>query len=51
MESELKLYKKQAIKAAKDLMYGKEVVEKVEAASTIADIDRIMKNARKEKFK
>ena len=51
MESEVKLFKRQAIKAAKDLLYGNEVVKQLEAAKTIAEMDRIMKTARKEKLK
>lgn len=51
MESEVKLFKRQAIKAAKDLLYGNEVVKQLEAAKTIAEMDRIIKTARKEKLK
>jgi hypothetical protein len=41
-----KLYKKQAIEAAKDLCYEKEVVDKIKAASNSAEIDRILRAAR-----
>ncbi len=51
MDSDTKVFKKQAIKAAKNLCYGEEVINKLEAATTIAEMDRIMKTARKEKFK
>ena len=51
METEVKLFKRQAIKDAKDLLYGNEVVKQLEAAKTIAEMDRIMKTARKEKLK
>lgn len=51
MESEVKAFKNQAVKAAKDLLYGDEVVKQLEAAKTIAEMDRIMKTARKEKLK
>ena len=51
MELGFKEFKKQAIKAAKDLLYGDEVVKRLEAAKTIAEMDRIMKTARKEKLK
>ena len=44
-------YKRQAIKAAKDLKYGDEVVEKLKKAKTEGEIDRIMKAARHEHFK
>ena len=45
MELGFKEFKKQAIKAAKDLLYGNEVVKQLEAAKTIAEMDRIMKTA------
>lgn len=45
------LRKIEAVKAAKDLLYGDEVIKQLEAAKTIAKMDRIMKTARKEKFK
>ena len=51
MESEVKQFKRQAVKAAKDLFYGDEVVKQLEAATTISEMDRIMKTARKERFK
>lgn len=51
MELGFKEFKKQAIKAAKDLLYGNEVVKQLEAAKTISEMDRIMKTARKEKLK
>ncbi len=41
-------YKKQAIKAAKDLRYGDEIIKKLKAASTDGEIERIMIGARKE---
>lgn len=43
-------YKKMAMKAAKQLFYGKEVVAKIKAAKSEAEIARIMNTARKEKF-
>lgn len=46
-----KVFRRQAIKAAKDLCYGKEVIDKLNAAKTIEDMDHIMRVARKEKFK
>lgn len=51
MEPGFKEFKKQAVKAAKDLLYGDEVVKQLEATKTIAEMDRIMKTARKEKLK
>lgn len=51
MELGFKEFKRQAIKAAKDLLYGNEVVKQLEAAKTIAEIDCIIKTARKEKLK
>lgn len=51
MEPGFKEFKKQAVKAAKDLLYGDEVVKQLEAAKTIAEMDRVMKTARKEKLK
>ena len=48
-----KLYirKKKAIQAAKDLRYGKSVIEQIENAETIGQIETIMVSARKRKFK
>lgn len=40
-------YKKHAIKAAKNLLYGTDVIESLENAKTDAEITRIMKTARK----
>ena len=51
MELGFKEFKKQAIKAAKDLLYGNDVVKQLEAANTIAEMDRITQTARKEKLK
>ena len=39
-------YGNQAMIAAKDLCYGKEVVEKIKAAKNDAEIERIMNTAR-----
>lgn len=41
--------KKQAMIAAEDLRYGNEVIEKIKAAKSDAEIERIMNNARHEK--
>lgn len=43
---ELKLYKQQAITAAEELHYGKDVVRQIEQAATNTEIDRILKSAR-----
>lgn len=44
-------YKRQAIKAAKDLLYGNKVIKKIKKAKTEGEIDRIMRAARHEHFK
>lgn len=48
-----KLYirKKKAIQAAKDLRYDKSVIDKIENAKSIGQIETIMVSARKRKFK
>lgn len=43
-------FKQNAIHAAQDLGYGDAVIKKIRAAKTDNEIDRIMRNARKEKF-
>ena len=43
-------YKSQAIKAAKDLGYGEEVIERIENAKCDAEITRIMKTERERRF-
>ena len=43
-------YQHQAINAAHDLHYGRDVIDKIKSAKTDAEIDRIMRNARHEKF-
>lgn len=42
MNEEFETYKKDAINAAKDLRYGKTVVNKIRAAKNEAEIQRIM---------
>lgn len=44
-------YRKDAIKAARDLRYGDEVIEKLKAAESDSEITRIMKDARKKRFR
>lgn len=44
-------YKKDAIKAATELRYGKEVIDAIRAAETDNEISRIMAAARNEVFK
>lgn len=39
-------YKKDSIRAAKDLRYGKEVIDKLESAKTEAEVTNILKTAR-----
>lgn len=41
-----KNYRKQAMIAAKDLCYGNEVIKKIKAAKSDAEIERIMNAAR-----
>lgn len=48
--TEEEAYKVQAIKAARDLQYGDEVVAKIKNAKTDGEIARIMITARKERF-
>lgn len=50
MPSEVNVFRKQAIKAAKDLLYGEEVIKALKNAKTESEIDRIMKTARKKTF-
>lgn len=50
VESGLKSYKKEATEAAYDLFYGSKVIKEIEEATTIGQIDRIMRTARHEKF-
>ena len=49
MDKVNKKYKAWAIKAAKELWYGKEVVEKLKAAKTDNEISLIMQTARFER--
>lgn len=42
-------YRSMALKAARELNYGKEVILKIRAAKTDAEICRIMATAREEK--
>ena len=42
-------YRKQATIAAKELCYGNEVIEKIKAAKSDAEIERIMNAARHER--
>lgn len=41
-------YQKDAIRIAKDLRYGKEIIEKIKTAKTDNEIARIMKDAREQ---
>ena len=47
VEKGLKNAKSRAIKAAKDLFYGDDVVESIEKASSIGEIEHIMVSARR----
>lgn len=44
-------YRSEALKAAEDLHYGEEVIDKIKRAGNDSEIRRIMKEARLEKFK
>lgn len=46
----LETFRRQAINAAKDFHYGKDVIKQLKEAKSDAEIDRIMKTARHEKF-
>ena len=47
---ENKNYRNDAIRAAFDFGYGDEVIKKIKAAKTDNEIERIMRNARKQKW-
>lgn len=47
MSKETYNYKRKAISAAKDLCYPKNVIDKLQAATTDIEIERIMSTARK----
>ena len=51
LEASLKAYKKDAVKAAKDLLYPKEVIDAIKKADKEYKIIEIMHKARMEKFK
>lgn len=44
--TELKAYRHQATKAARDLCYGQDVIDRIKEAKSEQEIDRIMKSAR-----
>lgn len=44
----LELYKSQAIKAARELGYGSDIIKKLEQATSNVGITNIMKTARKQ---
>lgn len=46
IEKGLKNAKSRAVKAAKDLFYGDDVVESIEKASSVGEIEHIMVSAR-----
>lgn len=46
MDEEFKTYKKDAVKAAEELRYGDNVVNRIKAAKTEAEIQRIMTTER-----
>ena len=47
LKQELKLYRKQAITAAKELLYGNVVVNHIKNAGSVGEIERILIAARK----
>ena len=46
IDSGFSIFKRQSIRAAKDLLYGDEVVAKIKKAKTEEEITRIMNTAR-----
>lgn len=50
-KNESEHYRALALTAARDLGYDYEVISKIKTAQTDSEIDRIMRNARLEKFK
>ena len=46
MDEEFKTYKKDAVKAAEELRYGDNVVNRIKVAKTEAEIQRIMTTER-----
>lgn len=44
-------YKREAIRAAKDLLYKKDVIKKLENAGSESEIEHIMCSARKERYR
>ena len=50
MKNEMLQFKNNAMKAATQLGYPNEVITKLKQAKTDGEINRIMMNARKEKF-
>lgn len=48
---EVKNYRDRAIKSAKQLMYGENIINKVKASQSIREITRIMKTARESEDK
>lgn len=51
VKNETESFRRQAIRAAKDLYYGKDVEKNLRNATTINEMNRIMQKARLEKFK
>ena len=47
LKQELELYRKQAITAAKELLYGNVVVNNIKNAGSVGEIERILIAARK----
>lgn len=50
MREEFKQKRKDALKAAKDLLYDEKYISQLQTAKTEGELYRILKNARKEKF-
>lgn len=48
-DTDFSRYRLDAAKAAKDLIYGDEIVAEIKAAKTIGEIERIMRAARLER--
>lgn len=48
---ELRNRKRETVKTAKDFGYGEEVIRRLDKAESVGEVDRIMREARRAKFK
>lgn len=51
IKEELKAFKRQSIRVAKDFSYGKDIERAIEKASSIGEINRLLRTARERKFR